>query len=90
MATIPKTTKEKPYIEFRFDKGGKLSYSITSDWWGGKRYGFTSSNGNEGNTCLPKDLDSYIKAFKLRKIKDVEKDIVKLQSKLERLKSKFE
>jgi hypothetical protein len=87
---IPKTTPEKPYIEFRFNEKGKLTLSVTLDWWGGKGSGFRSSDGDEGNTCLPKDLDSYIKAFKLRKIRDVEKEIKGLQLKLERLKTKFQ
>ena len=87
MAKIPKTTKEKPYIEFRFSRKGKLSLSASPSWWGGKQSQFGCTDGSIGNTCLPKDLDSYIKAFKLRQIKDVEKEINRLQSKLEKLKT---
>jgi hypothetical protein len=29
---IPKTTVENPYIEFRFDKKGKLHLKATSTW----------------------------------------------------------
>ena len=53
---IPKTTKEEPYIEFRFSKSGKLSFEITSSWWSGINGGFISSDGSSGNSCLPKDL----------------------------------
>ena len=84
---IPKTTKENPYIEFRFDKKGKITLSITSDWWGGKNAGFISSDGYEGNTCPPNKLDSYIEAFKKRKIRDIEKQIKVLQNKLKKYKT---
>jgi hypothetical protein len=82
---IPKTTKEKPYIEFRFNEKGKLvKLSATSNWWDGKNRGFYSSK-YEGNACLPKDLDSYIKAYKLKKIKEIEKEIEYLKNKLNTL-----
>lgn len=86
---IPNTTTEKPYIEFRFDKSGKLSLSITDAWWSGKNGGFTSYEGDEeysGNSCKPKDLDSYIKAYKQRKVKLIEKEISNLQKQLQKLK----
>ena len=79
---IPKTTAELPYIEFRINKNGKIKLSATSEWWGGKSGGFLSSNGSEGNTCKPKDLDLYLKCFKSRKIKRLEKQIVSLQKEL--------
>jgi hypothetical protein len=83
---IPKTTIENPYIEFKFDKKGNLFLSITNDWWGGKEYSFKSSNGYEGNTCPPEELETYIKAFKSRKIRLIEKEIKVLESKLKKLK----
>ena len=82
---IPTTTIEKPYIEFSFDEKGKMSLKTSSFWWGGKNARFISST-REGNTCLPKDLQTYIKAFKLKKIKDIEKEISTLQIKLTNLK----
>jgi hypothetical protein len=87
---IPKTTEEKPYIEFRIDKKGKIKLSATSHWWGGKKSGFYSSNGTEGNSCEPEHLEAYIKAFKERKIKDIEKEILLLQKKLELVKIEIE
>jgi hypothetical protein len=57
---IPKTTIEKPYIEFRFNKKGKLTLSTVSNWWGGKNSGFTCNDGSCGNTCKPKYLKDYI------------------------------
>ena len=77
----PKTTPEKPYIEFRIHKNGKIKLSATSSWWGGKNSGFISCNG-EGNSCEPKHLKAYIIAFKERKIKSIEKEIVLLQKEL--------
>lgn len=83
---IPKTTPDKPYIEFRINKKGKIKLSASPSWWGGKNSGFISSGGEEGNTCEPKHLKAYIKAFKERKIKDIEKQITVLQNKLETIK----
>lgn len=83
---IPKTTTENPYIEFRFNRKGKIELSATSNWWGGKNHGFVSSDGSEGNTCPPEELDAYIKAFKSRKIKSMEKEIKTLQNKIESMK----
>ena len=84
---IPNTTDEKLYIEFRIDKKGKVKLSASSNWWGGKNSGFLSSEGTEGNTCEPKHLKAYIKAFKERKIKSIEKEILALQKQLEKFKS---
>jgi len=84
---IPETTPELPYIEFRINEKGTITLSATVSWWGGKSAGFTCSDGSEGNTCKPKDLDSYIKAFKARKIKSVEKQIALLQKQLAKMKS---
>lgn len=81
---MPQTTKELPYIEFRFDKKGKMTLEAVSHWWGGKNSGFTGSGGEEGNTCLPKDLDSWIIAFKQRKLKEIHKEIKILEQKLKR------
>ena len=84
---IPKTTADEPYIEFRFDKKGKMTLSATSSWWGGKNSGFCSSDGSEGNSCDdPKKLDAYIQAFKKNKIKELEKQIDTLQKKLVKFK----
>lgn len=83
---IPKTTKNKPYVEFRFYKNGKIKLSASPRWCGGKNSGFMASDGTEGNTCEPKDLTKYIDAFKLRKIKNIEKEISSLQTKLAKLK----
>jgi hypothetical protein len=86
---IPETTDLKPYIEFRFDKKGKMTLSATAAWWGGKNSGFGSGDGSEGNSCEPKYLNSYIKAFKERQIKKIEKEIEVLQEKLATVKSKY-
>ena len=76
---IPKTTEDEKYIEFRFNKNGKLiKLSTCGTWWGGITHGFTSTDGTEGNACLPKDLDRYIKAYKSRKVKQIEKEITLL------------
>ena len=83
---IPVTTKDKPYIEFKIDKKGKVTLSATSNWWGGIKAGFICSSGNEGNTCKPEDLKSYIEAFKKRKIMLLEKEINSLETKLKRIK----
>lgn len=85
--TIPEVTIEKPFIEFKFDKKGKLSLKADGTWWGGINSSFISSNGGGGNTCLPKDLTKYIEAYKLRQIKEVEKEIKVLQKKLAKLKT---
>ena len=87
---IPKTTTEKPYIEFRFDKNGNLHLKATSNWCGGKKAGFFSSDGSQGNTCEPKHLKSYIKAFKERKEKVIEKEIQILKARLDKIKSENE
>jgi hypothetical protein len=88
---IPKTTPENPYIKFEFNRQGKIKLSaVESGSRGGKRGGFISSKRTEGNTCLPKDLESYIEAFKKRKVKKIEKEIKALQNQLERVKEKYE
>jgi len=85
---LPKTTEKLPYIEFRFNKKGKLIKLLaTNSWWGGINSGFYSSAGDEGNTCEPKDLDRYIKAYKLKKAKEIEKEIDTLKNKLNNIKS---
>lgn len=89
MTKLPNTTKDKPYIEFRIDRKGKMKLSATSNWWGGKRSGFVCSDGSEGNTCPPKELKAYIQAFKERKVKNIEKEIVMLQQKLKNVKSEI-
>ena len=83
------TTKEKPYIEFRFDEKGKLELTPSAHWYGGKNSGFVSSDGSYGNTCLPKNLNDHIEAFKKRKITELEKEILTIQKKLEKLKTQF-
>tara|TARA_R110002020_G_scaffold63646_1_gene169643 strand:- start:1218 stop:1502 length:285 start_codon:yes stop_codon:yes gene_type:complete len=87
---IPKTTEEEPYIEFRYSKNGKLKLSITSDWWGGKKEGFSCSDGSEGNTCLPKELKSHMKYFNEKKVKDIEKEMKILHKRLDVAKSECE
>jgi len=86
---IPKTTIDEPYIEFRFDKKGHISFTKTSNWWGGKDAGFFSTEGYEGNTCLPKDLNDFITAFKLRKIELIKDEIKTLQDKLKILNKQY-
>jgi hypothetical protein len=86
---IPKVTKDKPHIEFSFSPKGELKLKATADWWGGINSGFSKTGGYEGNTCLPKDLDRYIKSFKNRKINEVKKEIQALQSKLKKLETKY-
>jgi hypothetical protein len=87
---IPKVTEEEPYIEFRYTKRGVLKLSKASSWWGGKNEGFSSSNGSEGNTCEPKDLDAYIKAFNTKKVKRIEKEIISLKKELKLAKAETE
>ena len=85
---IPKTTEEMPYIEFRLNRKGKLIKLVATDsWWGGINGGFYSTRGYQGNTCKPKDLDKYIKAYKNKKVKEVEKEIEALKNKLNNLKA---
>ena len=85
---VPKTTVEKPYIEFRFNEKGRLIKLLATDsWWGGIDSGFHSSANYEGNTCLPKNLKKYIEVFKLRKIKSLEKQIITLQKSVDCLRS---
>lgn len=86
---IPKTTVEKPYIEFRVDLKGNIKLSASSAWYGGKRSGFYSSDGARGNTCPPELLNEYIQAFKEKEVKTIEKLITTLQKRLEVVKSKF-
>lgn len=79
---IPQVTKEKPYIQFKFDNDtGKLSLCISDCWWGGIDEGFYSLS-SQGNTCLPEDLDEYINAFKKRKVNNIKEQIKKLQQQL--------
>lgn len=75
---IPKTTKEKPYVEFLIKDNGKIKLSITSTWWGGINSGFHTLDGY-GNSCLPEKIDLYINALKKRKIKDLDNEIKKLE-----------
>jgi hypothetical protein len=82
---IPKTTEELPYVKFEFDKKGNIHLSLTSSWWGGKRGGFISSDETEGNSCKPRYLKAYIKAFKDNKIKELKKQIDVLQKELDSL-----
>jgi hypothetical protein len=87
---LPKTTEEFPYIEFKFNKKGKLlKLSATNDWWGGINGGFSSSKGHEGNTCEPKDLNKYINAYKNKKIKTIVKELTLLKNKLNNIKNEF-
>ena len=81
---IPQTTKEQPYIEFIIDKLGNIKLSITSSWWGGIGHHFKSKDGI-GNTCLPKDLDRYVKACKNAKIKELKDNIRNLRLELKTL-----
>lgn len=77
---IPKVTEDKPYIKFEINnKTGKIILSTTSFWWGGKNSGFISSNNTTGNSCLPKDLKSYLKAFLIKKEKALQKELKLLQ-----------
>lgn len=79
---IPKTTEQEPYIEFRINDKGKMRLSATSGWWGGKNHYFISTDGTRGNTCKPKDLDAYIKAFKNREVRSIKKQIKELENRL--------
>jgi|WetSurMetagenome_2_1015567.scaffolds.fasta_scaffold00157_8 hypothetical protein len=82
---IPKTTKKKPYIEFRFNKKGDMKLKTTSDWWGGINDGFYCTNGTCGNTCLPENLNRYIESFKKRKSREIEKEIRLMQNELQKI-----
>lgn len=82
---IPKTTKEKPYIEFTFAPTGKLKLCITSSWWGGKNGGFIRNSDIVGNSCLPEALPFHLKAFKKRQIAKAEKEIARLMKRIEAL-----
>lgn len=84
---IPETTPDQPYIEFMFNEKGKLiSLNRTGSWYGGLSGGFYTSSGCAGNSCKPKDLNLYIDRFKARKVREIEKEIAKLQKQLETLK----
>jgi len=89
---IPQTTPEKPYILFIFvTKTGKLKkLETTAAWWGGKNSGFICSDGTEGNSCPPKQLDAYIQAYKNKKITSIEKEITKLQKQLINIKKNYQ
>jgi hypothetical protein len=89
---IPQTTPEKPFILFSFvTKTGKLKKLTTTNlWWGGKNSGFISTDGTEGNSCLPKQLESHIQAYKNKKITSIEKEITKLQKQLINIKKKYQ
>ena len=91
--TVPQTTEEKPYIKFIFDSEGVLSLTTCSNWWGGIDGGFTRYSKDfgesEGNTCEPKDLEEYVKAFVARKISEKEEEIKTLQKELETLKTHY-
>ena len=87
---IPQTTEAKPYIEFRFDEKGNMKLSATSSWWGGKTASFVSGDGSTGNSCLPKELNAYIKAFKSTRIKVLEQEIKNLKNVLKKLKQQHE
>jgi hypothetical protein len=77
---IPKVTEDKPYIKFEINnKTGKIKLSTSSTWWGGKNSVFISSNGTSGNTCLPKDLKSYLKNFLKKQDKLLQKELKELQ-----------
>lgn len=83
---IPKTTKEKPYIEFTFAPNGKLKLCITSSGgWGGSKGGFITNGDTVGNSCLPEELPLYLKAFKKRQIAKAEKEIARLMKRIEAL-----
>ena len=81
---IPQTTKEQPYIEFIINKKGDVTISPnpTSSWWGGIKQRFVASDGTGGNTCFPKDLERYIKAYKKTKIKKLKDNIKNLRLEL--------
>ena len=89
---IPQTTPEKPLIQFKFDtKTGKLKkLEITNIWWGDKNSGFICSDGTEGNSYPPKQLDAYIQAYKNKKITSIEKEITKLQKQLINIKKNYQ
>lgn len=82
---IPKTTKEYPYIEFRINESGTISFEITSSCWGGIDSSFSSSNGDIGNACLPEDLKEYIFVLYNKSIEKIDKDINKLKEQKEKL-----
>lgn len=86
MNKLPKTTTEQPYIRFAINKKGEIKFSATASWYGGKNSGFWQSGGIEGNSCEPKNLKSYIDAFKSRKVKEIEKEIAILQKRLNTIK----
>lgn len=84
---IPETTPELPYLEFMFNPNFELvSLSATGSWYGGLKGGFHTGSGYSGNSCKPKDLKLYIDRFKARKVREIEKEINKLQKQLETLK----
>ncbi len=82
---IPKTTPEKPYIEFRINKKGEIRLLTSDTWWGGINSGFSHSDGYEGNTCKPKDLIHYLENYKIKKLKELKKEILDLQKRIEKL-----
>jgi hypothetical protein len=82
---IPKTTPDKPYIEFRVYKNGKVKLSATSSYWCGNK--FICNDGSTGSTCKPSLLTASVNEFKQKLIKDIEKEISSLQKEIDALKN---
>lgn len=74
-------TEELPYIEFRFDKNGKMKLTPhPKSTWGGINSGFICNDGSHGNVCnKPELLDKYISTYLNRHIVEIDKDIKKLE-----------
>lgn len=85
---LPKTTPDKPYVEFRIDKNGKIKLSASSSWWGGKNAGFISSDGTHGNTCEPKHFNAHFEFYMKKKEKNILKQISELEKLLKEIKTK--
>jgi len=82
---IPKTTKDKPYIEFIITDKNKIKLFTTSYFWGGKNKFFYCPEGI-GNSCLPKQLPLFFEVLKKRETKNVSKQIEKLKKRIKEIK----
>jgi hypothetical protein len=84
---IPELTKDLPYIEFRFDKAGKMTLAAHPKMsWGGINGGFFSTGGYHGNVCdKPAKLKEYINRYVDNKVKKKEKEIKDLQGEIQNL-----
>lgn len=83
MKKIPKTSKECPYIEFRYSKRGVLRFRATAHWYGGKYGSYVYLNGDRGNAAPPDELGEYMRVFRDSRIREIRKRIKDMERELE-------